>query len=581
MIRILVVLAAAASLAAQTVDQYLTGIAEGQWKARAARVAALSTPAQVAERQKYIRAKMLEEIGGFPAKTPLNPRITGTLERTGYRVEKLIYESRPHFYVTANLYVPEGAGPFPAVLGTAGHSDSGKAYPLYQRTWIGLAKRGFVVLAYDPPAQGERSEYADLRPGVPQHIMAGEQCLLAGSNIASYEIWDGIRAVDYLLTRKEVDAKRIAVIGNSGGGTQSAYLAVFEPRLAAAVPSCYITGWEQLWSGPGPQDSEQVFDNFLADGFDFGDFLIAFAPKPIQMLTAIRDFFPIAGGRATFAEVERVFQVTGHRDRVGYFEYDDQHGWSKPRREATYRWLEKWLHGREDAGTEPEFETEPETGLNCTPEGRAGGETVYTLNRAYTEKVFATRKALKIKDPGKLRALVAARLRMPAGRGAPELAEGARLHVPEEGAGRKPALISIDGGESVPAGRIVVSIETTALAEGKSGYDAGYQRSMRAILVGETLPGIYVQRVLRTFDYLLTRPDVDPARIAVEGNGNGAVIALLARALEPRFEKTGNAAVPQSYMEIVRAQVHGDIASILIPGVLRDFDLPDLEPLLR
>ena len=341
--RILFLMAAALPLAAQAPDgglgEYLTRLARQCWEARAAQVARIRTPAEVRARQQYIRERMTAEIGGFPEKTPLRARVTGTLARDGYRVEKVIYESQPGFLVTANAYVPAAARPpFAAVLGVAGHTAGGKADATYQRAWIGMAKRGFLVLAIDPPGQGER---VAAMGGTAEHTMMGIQCLLTGTNFARYEVWDSIRGVDYLLERGDVDPKRIAVAGNSGGGTQSAYLAVFEPRLAAAAPSCYITSWEKLWAGPGPQDAEQDFAGFLRDGFDFADFLIAFAPRPIQMSTAIRDFFPIDGARATYAEAKRIFEAMGAGDSTEYYEYDDQHKWSKPRQKATYRWLEK------------------------------------------------------------------------------------------------------------------------------------------------------------------------------------------------------------------------------------------------
>lgn len=208
-----------------SVDGFLTEVAKQCWEERAAAVARIRTPDEVAARQAYIRKKVLEALGGFPTeKTPLNARITGTLERDGYRVEKLIYESLPRFYVTANLYLPTtGSPPYPAVLGASGHSANGKAMEAYQRVWISLAKRGFVVLAWDPPGQGERYEYFDAVRGKPrfgstaEHTMAGVQCLLTGSNFARYELWDAVRGLDYLLTRPDVDPKRIGVAGNSGG----------------------------------------------------------------------------------------------------------------------------------------------------------------------------------------------------------------------------------------------------------------------------------------------------------------------------------------------------------------------------
>lgn len=382
------------------VDRYLTGVAQESWKQRAAAIAAIRTPEQVRARQQYVREKFIELLGGFPEKTPLNPRIAGGFTREGYRVEKLIYESLPKLYVTADVYVPTtGQRPYPAVLGVAGHTDAGKASAIYQRGWIAMAKRGFLVLAFDPPSQGERVQCYDRELGrsrvgtvTAEHTNVGLQCILTGSNLAQYIVWDGIRGIDYLLTRGDVDPKRLAVAGNSGGGMQSAYLAVVEPRLAAAAPSCYLTSSEKLWRDLTPQDAEQNVIGLLAAGLDLMDFPLAFAPRPFQFLTAIRDFFPIAGARDSYAEARRTYAIMGQPDRVDFFEYDDGHGWSKPRREATYRWFQKWLNNRpNDQGAEPEFETEPESNLWATPTGQLAtslkGETVQSLNADLGERL--------------------------------------------------------------------------------------------------------------------------------------------------------------------------------------------------
>jgi dipeptidyl aminopeptidase/acylaminoacyl peptidase len=580
--RPLFLLALALPLAAQSgdpqLDRYLTGLARGQWEARAAAVARIHTPAEVRARQRYIRERMTAEIGGFPDRTPLHARVTGTLDRDGYRVEKVLFESQPGFMVSANVYVPTTAKPpFAAVIGVAGHTKSGKADATYQHAWIGMAKRGFLVAAIDPPGQGERIA---LMGGTAEHTMMGIQCLLAGTNFARYEVWDGIRTFDYLLERGDVDPKRIAVAGNSGGGTQSAYLAVFEPRLAVAAPSCYITSWEKLWATQGPQDGEQCFTGFLKDGFDFGDFLIAFAPKPVQMSTAIRDFFPIDGARATYAEVKRIFDVMDAPGRAGYFEYDDKHGWSQPRREATYRWLEKWLHGREDAGAEAAIAVEPEKNLWCTSAGNAGGETVQSLNRQFAE-ALPRGKATP--------AAIGALLGVGARRGVPPLKDGlletepgiaVKLHLANEGGGRKAAILSIGGDEPAAGDALVASVEPRGWAVPKRHEKAPFNTLMRALFVGKTLAGMQVYDVLRAFDWLRAQPGVDPRRITLRGRGNGAVLALYAAALEPRIAAVEVSGGPASYLDIVRAKTHQGIESLVVPGVLRQFDLPDVAALL-
>jgi cephalosporin-C deacetylase-like acetyl esterase len=602
--------------------RYLTAIAEKHWTARRVKVAALKSPAEIQERQQYIRRWMIDAMGGFPAKTPLNAKVTGGFARDGYRVEHVVFESQPKFFVTANVYIPTHVQPpFPAVVGVAGHSATGKAIGTYQYAWIGMVKRGFLVIAFDPPGQGERSEYFDTKTGkssvgigVPEHNMAGIQGLLTGAPFARYEAWDGIRAFDYLLTRNDVDPKRIGVAGNSGGGTQSAYLAVVEPRLAASVISCYMTDWAHLWKKPGPQDAEQNFPGFLSAGLDFGDFMIAFGPKPVTMLTGIRDFFPIDGARDTYAEVKRVFEALDAPGRAGYFEYDDEHGWHKPRREATYRWLTKYLQGKDDDGTEPPIQPEPENNLNATPTGQVstslGGETVTSLNLKLAEKLFATRAALRISDPQKLRPVIARRLNMPGRVGVPkttlvrpdtiliETEAGIRipglLAVPPA-SGKHPATIYVNaagkGADStaveslVRSGHVVLAIDPRGWGEsapetGRGGYSGIYQLAQRAMLIGKSLTGMQVHDVLRAFDYLVSRPDVDAAQVNLKGVGNGGVIALYAAALEPAIAGVETVAAVPSYMAIARAARHSGVIDIVVPGVLKDFDLPDVAGLV-
>ena len=186
------------------------------------------------------------------------------LNRDAYTIEKVIFESRPGFPVTANLYLPAGVdGPRPGVVGTCGHSTNGKAAEAYQSFAQGLARLGYVCLIYDPIGQGERLQYVteDLKSrvgiGVREHLYAGNQQFLVGEFLGMWRAWDGIRALDYLLTRPEVDRQQIGVTGNSGGGTMTTWLCGVEPRWTMAAPSCFVTSFLRNMENELPADTEQ------------------------------------------------------------------------------------------------------------------------------------------------------------------------------------------------------------------------------------------------------------------------------------------------------------------------------------
>ena len=192
------------------------------------------------KRQKLVKNKLLQIVGPFPEKTPLNTQITGILHKDGYSVEKIVYEAMPDFYVTGCLFIPDGLkGKAPAILNVIGHSQPAFRAELYQTIILNLVKKGMIVFAIDPPGQGERVQYYDpkinlssIGYSVIEHCYFGNQCLLSGTSCAKYFIWDGIRAIDYLLTRKEVDAAKIGVTGLSGGGTVTSYISAFDDRVS-------------------------------------------------------------------------------------------------------------------------------------------------------------------------------------------------------------------------------------------------------------------------------------------------------------------------------------------------------------
>ncbi len=402
-----------------------------------------------ADAENYVRSaqeRVRKSFGPLPQRTPLNPQVTGTVARENYRIENVIFESRPGFPVTANLYIPQGqTGPMPAVVGTCGHSTNGKAAEAYQAFAQGLARLGYVCLIYDPIGQGERLQYvnedlsAKIGIGVREHLQAGNQQFLVGEFFGMWRAWDGIRAVDYLLTRPEVDPQHIGVTGNSGGGTMTTWLCGVEPRWTMAAPGCFVTTFRRNLENELPQDTEQCPPRALALDLDHADFLAAMAPKPIIILAKERDYFDVRGAEETYDRLRRLYRLLDAEDNVALFVGPTGHGYSQENREAMFSWFNR-ATGKAPAAAdgqldgvlrsngeviftaEPEITIEQDETLWCTPQGQVAAvgntRTVFDFTREKSQQLASSRKPLR-GEP--LRRAVANVLKLPADpRGVPD-----------------------------------------------------------------------------------------------------------------------------------------------------------------
>ena len=327
-----------------------------------------------------MRARLLEMIGGLPTrKTPLNPQITGRIQMRGFHIEKLIFESLPGVYVTALVYAPDDENTrHPAVLVPSGHSANGKVHygPICQR----LVQRGYVVISWDPVGQGERSQFWDSKKAksrynliCAEHAVLGNLAYLAGTNLARWEIWDGIRALDYLLTRPDVDQERISITGTSGGGTQAAYIAALDPRIKVVAPSCYITAlsmrmYNRIFKDPD-SDPEQDLYGTISNGIDHPGLLLMMYPRPVFVAAAVLDFFPIEGTHQTFREVEDIYSRFGHSDRIAMHEGYHGHEYSIENQTAAFQFLDHF-NGLPDRRDLPPVEELDEKTLQCTHTGQ-------------------------------------------------------------------------------------------------------------------------------------------------------------------------------------------------------------------
>ena len=313
----------------------------------------LKTPDDVKAYQSDLRQRFTRAIGGFPERTPLNAAVTGKVKREGYVIEKVRFESRPGFHVTAHLFLPDVAAlkpPYPAILVPCGHSAEGKLSKFYQRVGVMGVKGGFATLVYDPIDQGEREQL----PGkgmksVGGHVNVGYRAYLLGWNTAQFRIWDGMRAIDYLQSREDVDGRRIGVMGNSGGGTLSSYLLALDERIQAACPSCYITNIRRLAEDWGPQDCEQVIDGQLALGINHLSLLLMGWPRPVACTFADEDAFPFDGALTTFAQQKLFYNRFGTSEKADYTSCPGPHGWYDCTRGASVEWMKRWLNGDKTA----------------------------------------------------------------------------------------------------------------------------------------------------------------------------------------------------------------------------------------
>ncbi len=339
----------------QLMEQTLEQLAE-----RNSRVAAIETAADWEDYRTRLHAQFVEAVGAFPERTPLEARITSTVEVDGVIAENLLYQSMPGYYVSATFFKKKALSgeQLPVIVYASGHSELAYRNADYQHMILNYVKKGFAVLAFDPVGQGERIQYrhADGRPAMGpthDHSYSGSKSFLLGHSPARYFIWDGIRAIDYLETRTDVDMNRLGIAGRSGGGTQSAYIAAVDDRVVAAAPECYITTYELLLKSRGPQDAEQILLGGIEKGIDIPDLLHMRAPKPTLVVATTNDIFSIQGTHDIATELTQLYQMLGKGNDFLMVEDNAGHESTRLNREACYRFFAMHLDNPCELHDEP------------------------------------------------------------------------------------------------------------------------------------------------------------------------------------------------------------------------------------
>ena len=612
---------------------YLRGKATEALAQRATTLEALGTPEELTAYQQRRKNFFVEQLGGFPERTPLNPQVVGQFEGDGFRVEKIIYESRPQFFVTATLFLPTSDPPYPGVLVPCGHSANGKAMDVYQRACIGLARNGMAALIYDPIGQGERGQLltddGKQRFGSTfEHTLVGVGCILLGTNAATYRIWDGMRGIDYLCSREDILGDRIGCTGNSGGGTLTSYIMALDDRVLCAVPSCYLTSMERIVHTIGPQDAEQNIYGQLAFGMGHADYVIMRAPKPTLICCATEDYFDIGGTWDTFRAAKQFYTKLGFAERVDLVEAPEKHGFSPLLRQGAVRWMSRWLLDVDKPVVEGEAEVLTEPEIQCTPDGQVllleDTRSAFDLNVDLEEKLAPERKAFWSSTPrtealDKVRQLANIRrledLPKPAVLvGEPEERDGYRvqrvvihpepgmvlpslLFVPKKTSGEAYLYVNGKGKDAeagqggaiervVREGHLVLAPDVSGTGETRSDWGVGGWEKMfgpdwKTVFFAYLLGKPYLS--MRTEDILvcgrfLSGYETDAGRpVHLVGVGEAGPAALHAGALEPDlFASVRLEHSLESWADVVRTPMAENQLINTVHGALRVYDLPDL-----
>lgn len=340
-------------------------------KHRAAQLRVADTvPANLDEwetRKQQLRQNLLKSWGGFPAEAcDLSPRVMGELKREGYRIEKVVFQTRPGVWMTANAYIPDGEGKRATVLCVHGHWRGAKQDPVVQSRCLGLVKLGFFVLAVDAFGAGERGLSKNL--GEYHGEMVGATLLPVGLPLSGLQVYENMRAVDYLLTRPEVDGTRLGITGASGGGNQTMYAGAYDERFKAVVPVCSV-GTYQSYVGAACCMCE-VVPSALTYTEESG-LLSLVAPRALMVINATRDAFQFSVGEAqkSISLAQHVFRLYGKAGNISHDIFESPHDYGKAMRESMYGWMTLHLKG-EGLGNpipEPVLQTEEPETLRCCP----------------------------------------------------------------------------------------------------------------------------------------------------------------------------------------------------------------------
>ena len=549
-----------------------------------------------------VRARRLEEMRDmlgllpWPRRTPLNVRTTGTLDGGSYTVEKLAFESLPKIYVTANLYVPkQREGRLPAIVYVCGHSYAPEgAKTAYQRHGISFARNGYVAIILDPIQIAETYSM--------HHGVIGQEMYdwyARGYTPAGVEVWNAMRAIDYLQTRPEVDQERIGMTGRSGGAAMTWFTAAVDPRIKVAAP---IMGISTYAANVRENTQRLHCDCMFCINSHRHDMLhqgALIAPRPLLMAHGRKDnLFPVAGYKEFEERIGALYRAYGRPDDFRNIEVDTGHQDSDYLREQAIRWFDRFLMKVPERKLDMAYTNAPPASLAVFDGKPPADAQNYRVHEIFTAReVSAAPKSLAAWESRRRALLEALRdlPRKPANVKVEKAAGGeyaitsdggvplrALMRKPPKLAGPAPALLYIASDAEDPAaiGAFMRGVNQRNKAVWMAVYPRGvgevpwdktfWKATLRnAMHVGESVDSMRLADVLAAVDALRQQEGVDPEDVTVAGKGAAAALGLYAAIFDARIRQVLLIDLPSSHLE-----------GPIFLNILRHTDLPEAAALL-
>jgi cephalosporin-C deacetylase-like acetyl esterase len=566
----------------------------------------------------------------FARKEEMNARIVSSYEFEDFKVENVIFESIPGYEVNAAIYLPIKPGKYPGVICPAGHGA--KVLRSYQCPAQVFARNGYIALSFDPPGFGEKQYMND-------HFMNGSVNYLTGIWLMTYFVADAICGINYLETRADIDVRSgFTVTGLSGGGLTSVFCAILDERIKFCVPVCCLEKHEKLHlTELYTSCPEQFGPGFISAGIDYVDYICLIAPENCMMISGKQDeLYDYRTAEWIFEEARQIYQLAGCGENIRFF-VDDAAGHDYTVKMANEvvncmnRVIKKVKIPAKEFSEMDIKNIDPEK-LSCHI---SISENMFTINRNEANRLKDIRNT-SFQAPAERRIALREEVRGVLGISQEsfhscaaieecnpktrwfhslqkiDIVRDTDIHIPgllmnrTGSTQKKPALLFIDekgkwegfrqGGILARSGRflqseldgnepLILSIDITGLGElapQPSTYDLAPWNNTENVLtylsvaLNKPVMGLRIRDALAALNYIVNRTDVDAERVMVGGRGIGAVVALHAAFLHDNISKVICMDMLSHYAAIAGTYTNEWSQSIIIPGILKYYDLPDI-----